>query len=356
MPAFSFLGARYLSRKALARLAVCLSVGYTSLILVLLSFEDSFVFHPYPAPQPWIDSPPDLVAQDVYLLAAGGGRIHARWYPCREARGAVLVCHSRAGNLSRAAHPAAVRRWHDEVRFSVLVFDYPGYGYSQGTPSEAGCYAAARAAYDWLTEAQRVPPERLFLMGRSLGTAVAVELASRRPHRALILVSPLTSIPDVARSLCPLLPAHTFMRNRFDSLSRIGGCPGPLLVFHGTHDRTIPFAQGTRLFAAARCPKRFVRVEGAGHNDTVLATFFPELRRFLADTTADPGWENAGPALASVAGGGNMLLGACAGPREVRLSRRAPAGAADMPQEQKEGKDERAPDASGSPRAQRYRR
>jgi uncharacterized protein len=300
MPAFSFPGARYLSRKALSRLALCLGVGYPALILVLLSFEDRFVFHPCPPTRSWIDPPPGLPVQDVYLLTAGGARIHARWYPCPRARGAVLVCHSRAGNLSHAVLPDAVRRWHEQPRLSVLVFDYPGYGRSGGIPTEAGCYAAADAAYDWLVQAQRVPPERLLLLGRSLGTAVAVELACRRPHRALVLISPLTSMPDAASSLCPLLPTHALMRNRFDNLARIGGCPGPLLVLHGTHDRTVPFAQGERVFAAARCPRRFVRMEGAGHNDTVLATFFAELGRFLAEMAPGPGVGKCGPG----AGGG----------------------------------------------------
>src|SRR5439155_1700348 len=112
-----------------------------------------------------------------------------------DARGVVLVCHSRAGNLSHAVRPDDVRRWHDEVGLSVLVFDYPGYGHSGGRPSEAGCYAAAEAAYEWLTEAQGIPPGQLLLLGRSLGSAVAVELASRRPYRALVLISPLTSMP-----------------------------------------------------------------------------------------------------------------------------------------------------------------
>src|SRR5437899_503336 len=105
MPAFSFPGARCLSFKALARLALCLAVGYVSLILVLLPFEDSFVFHPYPASKNWIDPPPNLVVQDVYPFTANGVRIHARWYSCPDARGVVLVCHSRAGNLSHAVRP-----------------------------------------------------------------------------------------------------------------------------------------------------------------------------------------------------------------------------------------------------------
>src|ERR1051325_5705655 len=110
--------------KRSSRLALCLAVGYASLLLVLLPFEDSFVFHPYPPSKSWIDPPADLVVQDVFLATANGVRIHARWYPSPAARGAVLVCHSRAGNLSHAVSPGALRRWHGEVGLSVLVFDY----------------------------------------------------------------------------------------------------------------------------------------------------------------------------------------------------------------------------------------
>jgi fermentation-respiration switch protein FrsA (DUF1100 family) len=350
MPAFlPFRVARCPSRKALLRLAFCLGVGYVALILVLLSFEDQFVFHPYPASTNRIDPPPDLVAQDVYLLTVGGGRIHARWYPCRAARGAVLVCHSRAGNVSREANPAAVRRWHDEVRFSVLVFDYPGYGHSEGTPTEAGCYAAADAAYDWLTQTQRIPPECLLILGRSLGTAVAVDLASRRPHQALVLVSPFTSLPDVGHSLCPVLPTHALMRNRFDSLAKIRQCPGPLLVFHGTRDRVVPYRLGKRLFAAAVGPKRFVRVPGAGHNNTVLAGFFPQLRRFLADLAGPTGLESGRAALASVAGEPTISREADADFRETRLAWRVPRAGGERPPEQMGGRDERDPDPDGCP-------
>ena len=284
MPAlFPVPCARYLSRKLLVRLALCVAITYISVVLILLALEDSLVFHPYSPSRYWLEPPADCEAHDVYLRTADGTTIHARWYPCPGARGAVLVCHSRAGNLTLAVRPEAIRHWHEVIDASVLVFDYPGYGRSGGSPSEAGCYAAADAAYDWLVQVQRVAPERLLLLGRSLGSAVAVQLASRRPHRALILISPFTSLPDVAHLLCPLLPARTLMRNRFDSLARIRNCPGPLLVFHGTRDRTVPFVLGKRLFAAAREPKRFVRVEGAGHDDGVTADFFADLRHFLAD-------------------------------------------------------------------------
>jgi fermentation-respiration switch protein FrsA (DUF1100 family) len=247
-----------------------------------VALEDRLLFHPAPAARRWADPPAGFEVEDVAFQTADGTPLHGRWFPHRGAHGAVLVCHSRAGNLSLELSAEALAGWQREVGVSVFVFDYPGYGRSGGRPSEAGCYAAADAAYDWLT--QRVAPRDVLIFGRSLGSAVAIDLACRRPHRALVLVSPFTSIPAVVQRLYPVLPARALMRNRFDSAAKVGRCPRPLLVVHGTNDRLVPFALGQRLFAAANEPKRFIPVAGARHDDSVLAGFFPELRRFLAET------------------------------------------------------------------------
>src|SRR5207248_5963463 len=131
-----------------------------------------------------------------------------------------------------------------QLEMPVLIFDYPGYGRSEGSPSEAGCYAAAEAAYAWLVQTQQVPPGQIILYGGSLGGGVAVELARRQPHRALILVSTFTSIPDMAQQLYPWLPARWLVRNRFDSLAKIGQCTQPVFIAHGTADGLLPYTQG----------------------------------------------------------------------------------------------------------------
>jgi fermentation-respiration switch protein FrsA (DUF1100 family) len=270
-------------RKQFARRCLLvLALGYGITLLVLVALEDRLLFHPAPAARRWAEPPAGFEVEDVAFQAADGTPLHGRWFPCRGARGAVLVCHSRAGNLSLELSADALAGWQREVGVSVFVFDYPGYGHSAGRPSEAGCYAAADAAYDWLT--RRVAARNVLLFGRSLGSAVAVDLASRRPHRALVLVSPFTSIPAVVQRLYPVLPARALMRNRFDSAAKVSRCPRPLLVVHGTHDHLVPFAEGERLFAAANELKRFIPVADARHDDSVLAGFFPAVRRFLAET------------------------------------------------------------------------
>src|SRR5262249_28138161 len=152
-----------------------------------------------------------------------------------------------------------------ELNVSVLIFDYPGFGRSEGKPSEPGCYAAADTAYDWLSE--RVPPAQIILYGKSLGGGVAVELARRRPHRALGLVKTSTSWQTRAQKMSPSLPCHWLVRNRFESINKISQCTRPVFVAHGDCDSLIPCSHGEKLYAAANEPKQFLYMPGCDHND-----------------------------------------------------------------------------------------
>ncbi len=262
---------------------------YGGVIVVLLLLENWLLFHPLPATQDW-QPPPNAQVQDVLLHSADSVRIHAWWCPTpgwQPGQGVMLYCHGNAGNLSHRAE--GIARWQEQFESAVLIFDYPGYGRSEGSPSELGCYAAAEAAYDWLVQTQEVAPERIVLYGGSLGGGVAVDLAKRRPHRALILVSTFTSIPDMAQLLYPWLPARRLVRSRFDNLAKIGQCSQPLFMAHGTADNLVPYAQGERLFAAANEPKQFFGMEGRGHNDMPAADFYSACRAFLAKAEARTG-------------------------------------------------------------------
>jgi pimeloyl-ACP methyl ester carboxylesterase len=271
-------------RKKLIRALAWLAVGYVAVVLVLLALEDRLVFRGSSPVERWREPSGDCEFQDEYLRTARGQTIHARWFPCPGARGAALFCHAQNANLSICWPSKEVEEWHREMGLSVLLFDYPGYGRSEGPPSERGCSEAADSAYDWLVEDQKIAPAEILLVGRSMGTGVAVDLAARRPHRALVLISPYTSIPDVAQARYPFLPARLLMRNRFDSQGRIGRTDRPVLIVHGTEDRIVPFRLGKQLFEAAHEPRRMIVVPGAGHDDAILADFFPELRRFLDES------------------------------------------------------------------------
>jgi uncharacterized protein len=263
--------------QALAILAAC----YIGIIIVLLLLENSLLFHPVRAAQNWQD-PPNSLVQDVFLDLPDGTKVHGWWCPpsgWQPEQGALLYCHGNAGNLSHRAEQ--IRRWQEQLGLAVFIFDYPGYGKSDGRPSESGCYAAANAAYDWIV--QQTPPERLLIYGGSLGGGIATEVASRRPHRALILLSTFSSIPDMAQTLYPFVPARWLVRNRFDNLGKIANCARPIFMAHGTVDEVIPFEQGKKLFEAAPEPKRFLCLDCHDHNTRVPQDFFDAIKQFLAD-------------------------------------------------------------------------
>jgi fermentation-respiration switch protein FrsA (DUF1100 family) len=273
-------------RRRVLRLVGLLAGVYLGAIVVLLALENSLVYHPTPASVDW-QPPPAADVRDIELTSADGTKIHGWWYPQEGAAGALLCFHGNAGNLShRGALMAELRR---ELGVPVLIIDYPGYGRSGGRPSEAGCYAAADAAYDWLTKEQKVAPAKLLIYGASLGGGVATDLASRREHGALILVKTFTSMPDVGQGLYPWLPVRWLMRNRYDSLTKIKRCKEPVFVAHGTADQLIPFAHGQRLYAAANEPKRFFEMPGVDHNEDFDPGFFTALKEFLREAEARAG-------------------------------------------------------------------
>jgi uncharacterized protein len=245
----------------------------------LASVERSLVFHPTPYPQgDW--QPNDLVHEEAWFQAEDGTRLHGWYCPAANPRAVLLYTHGNAGNVT--ACKWAARLLQEKLGVSVLVFDYRGFGRSEGTPTEAGLLADARAARRWLAARAGVAERDIVLLGRSLGGAVAVDLAARDGARGLILENTFTSVPEVAgRQVWPL-PVGSLMQVRLDSLSKIAAYTGPLLQTHGDADRLVPFEQGKRLFEAANPPKRFIPVAGGGHNDPPPPEYYRALDEFLA--------------------------------------------------------------------------
>jgi uncharacterized protein len=265
-------------RRRLRRLLGYLALGYVGILLVLLALENWFIYHPVTAAQSWVE-PTDPVIKDVYFDLPTGERLHAWWLPRPGAERAMLYCHGNAGNLSHRA--AGLGRWADTLDCSILIFDYPGYGRSTGSPTERSCYAAGEAAWTWLTTGQHVDPGNVVLVGASLGGAVATDLAREHGCRALVLIKAFTSIPDMAYSRFPWLPARYFVRHRFDNLSKLPFIRRPVFIAHGTADGVIPFRHGERLFQAANDPKEFMAIPENDHNDKLPDEMFDRLRRFV---------------------------------------------------------------------------
>jgi hypothetical protein len=199
----------------------------------------------------------------VTLQTDDGVRVSACFIPHPAPRATLLFFHGNAGNLSHRVE--SIRLFHD-LGLAVFIIDYRGYGESEGNPSEAGTYRDATAAWHYLVEEQHIDPQEIVIFGRSLGGAIAAELASRTRPAALILESAFTSVPNMAARLYPWLPVRWLSRYRYDTLRALGAMTCPVLIIHSREDDIIPYAEGEQLFAHAREPKQFLELHG-GHGN-----------------------------------------------------------------------------------------
>lgn len=245
---------------------------------MLESLVNRFIYYPEPH---WMITPADLdlEAEDVFLTPEPGVQLHAWFFPHPEPLATLLFCHGNAGNVShRLENVVYLLR----AGFQVLLFDYRGYGHSSGQPSEEGLYRDAATAWAHLLRRGDTAGSPRIIFGRSLGGAVAVDLATHAEAGALIIESTFTSVHTLARLVFPLpLPS---LPVKYDSLSKIGQLKMPLLVVHGEWDELIPFAEGRMLFEAAPEPKAWYPIPGASHNDTYLVggeAYFHRLATFV---------------------------------------------------------------------------
>lgn len=240
---------------------------------------DTMLYHPMPG----IARAPERLgidADEVLLVTEDGVRIHAYHLRAEGSTRALLFLHGNAGNAAhRLPNADQLRR----LGVDVLLLDYRGYGHSEGSPSEAGLYADARAGLDHLAGALGFEAPRIALFGRSLGGAVAVDLAQDRNLAGVILESTFSSLADIgSRHFTPL--ARFFTGRGYHSEEKIERVHAPILFFHGDRDEIVPYELGRKLFAAAPEPKTFETLERAGHNDTVQvggAAYFERIGAFL---------------------------------------------------------------------------
>lgn len=227
-----------------------------------------------------------LTYRDVWLHSGDGIKLHGWFMPSPRPSGlTLLLLHGNAGNIS---HRMDKYRLLLGLGVNVFAFDYRGYGNSTGSPSEAGLYRDADAAYHYLTRQRGIAPQQLLLYGESLGSAIAVDLASRVPSGGVILEEAFTSAADVAQQMYPFLPMRWLVRSKFDTLDKISRIDAPLLILHSRDDELFPLSYGQRLLAAARPPKQLVVLRG-GHNDafvTSAARYQAALQKFFAARSA----------------------------------------------------------------------
>jgi len=219
--------------------------------------------------------------QEHWIPVGTQQKLHAWWLEGNAPDSpAVLYLHGARWNLTGSV--SRIERWRD-LGFAVLAVDYRGFGESSDVaPTEALAYEDAEAAWDYL--ARMAPGRKRYIVGHSLGGAIATELARRRDDASgLVLEATFTSVRDmIDQSPWGFLPVGLILTQNFDTLSKIGEVKVPVLITHGTRDSIVPVQMGERLYEAAKSPKRFVRVEGAGHHNLSGAAF-DQYRAALAD-------------------------------------------------------------------------
>jgi uncharacterized protein len=208
---------------------------------------------------------PEMVGLDgtqTVSLKTPDGETLDLWYAKAEAgKHTILFFHGNAGEIGDRA---ARFSFYQSQGFGVAFLSYRGFGGSSGTISETGLIMDALTAYDWLLS-QSVPPESIALVGESLGTGVAVQLAAQRPVATIVLEAPYSAAVDVAADIYPWLPVRLLMKDQFRSTDHIQSVTAPIYILHGTMDTVIPLASGRALFAATTAPTRFEELPGAGH-------------------------------------------------------------------------------------------
>ena len=262
-----------------------LLIGLLLVILLLRLFEERLIFFPDRFAEDWDPVAIGLAGEDVYFTTPDGVRLHA-WLALAEEAAppsapTILYFHGNAGNLT---HRVDNIKFLQRLPANVLAVDYRGYGRSQGSPTEKGVYLDAQAAYDYLARQRRVPPERIVVLGQSLGTAVAVDLASKRSVAGLILEAGFPSARRVAQVTMWLPGVGYLLRSKFDSARKLKQIRVPVLVAHCRQDPVIPYPLGEELYAAANQPKRFVFYPGACHEPLFIADpadYAARLRTFL---------------------------------------------------------------------------
>jgi fermentation-respiration switch protein FrsA (DUF1100 family) len=276
-------------------------IVYAMVVGILWLMQDSMLYHRTDG-APMLNDPTLLPKREIVCLTTADGLNLRSWY-FRAAKAdmpTVLFFHGNAGDIGNHL-PFA--KFLIEAGYGLLAVEYRGYGGNPGKPREAGLIEDGRAAFAFL-KAQGVPDSSVVLYGESLGTGIAVALAAEHPVRALMLRSPYTSIADVAALQLPYIPARWLVRDRFDSMARIGGNKAPLFIFHGANDTLIPLALGRELFEAANEPKTWLTIAGVGHNDVQTPQAEQAMLDFLGrlPEMVSPAGSNAPAALTAACG------------------------------------------------------
>jgi len=268
------------TRRMIYTIFIGLALGYLLLVSFVYIRQGSMVYYPTKEIE---GTPADigLKYEEITLRTKDSVSLSAWYVPVKDARGVVLFCHGNAGNISHRLD--SIRIFHD-LGLSVLIFDYRGYGRSEGSPTEEGTYLDAESAWEYLVSVKGVRTEKIILFGRSLGSAVAADLALRRKAAGIIIESGFKSIPALGAKFFPYLPVRLISRFQYSTIDKVSMINIPKLFIHSPQDEMIPYEHGVALFEKAKEPKEFLQITG-GHNEGFLTSgsiYTDGLNRFIS--------------------------------------------------------------------------
>ena len=240
-------------------------IAYAILAWSVYFMQSSFIYRPV-RNVPYTPSDMDLVYEKVALKTDDGLKIAAWFIPCEKAKMTVLFCHGNGGNM---AHRLDTINILNELGLNCLIFDYRGYGDSQGKTTENGTYLDAQAAWKWLTHKKGIKAEQIIIFGRSLGGSIAANLAARTIPAGLILESAFTSFAAIGAKYYPYLPVKLFAAFSYNTVASLRKINCPLLIMHSKRDEIVPYEFSPQIYEAANEPKEFVEILGC-HNDGFL--------------------------------------------------------------------------------------
>jgi len=255
----------------LVMLVIRISIIVASVCVVFIALLYIFQSHYVYYPERILSADPSRIGlqfENVYFETADGVKLSGWFVPSDSTRGVILFCHGNAGNISHRLE--SIQIFH-RLGLDVFIFDYRGYGKSEGKPTEQGTYKDAEAAWRHLIEERQLAPSEIIMFGRSLGGAVAPWLAQRYTPRALILESTFTSLRDVAATLYRYLPVRLLLRFEYNTAEYLSRVNCPVLIVHSRDDEIMPFSHGWQLFEVAREPKEFLEITGT-HNEGFITS------------------------------------------------------------------------------------
>ena len=256
-----------------------LLVAYWGLGLILYFMQPTFLYRPTPD---ILYTPGELGMdfEEVLFTTEDGLELFGWYIPSEGAELTLLFCHGNGGNITHRLDSINIFR---ELGLNCFIFDYRGYGNSEGKPTEEGTYLDAKAAYKWLRENKKVAAHNIIIFGRSLGASIAARLAGQVESRGLIIESGFTSYADMGKKIYPYMPVRWFAAFNYNTLEYIEKVHCPVLVVHSQTDELVPFQFGLELYENANEPKRLLEITGS-HNDGFLVsgqTYTNNLREWL---------------------------------------------------------------------------